>query len=234
MAIPLEDYNKEIFYTENLEGLIKEVRIMGKKNGIPSMASFAINGDEGSTFYKSFINSAPDLMGMLSQDIIPDCVNVMFNGFYPVKYDVMEDDLANHSEGMQMESEKEEKKLRRGIRGKRFDLTPAFAKDMERHVDKIAELCRQEGVFFLMCFALKDDGDKTEYREYSYAPKEGLSKLSKDILTNGLKVIREGYTSSVEELAVDIQENSVPWQGRSSAGRKKANPQACGIQKTGR
>lgn len=217
----MRTYNKEEVYLEELDGLIKEIRIMGKKIGVPALGCFAIEEKNGATVYKSFINTAPDLIGMLSQDLIPDCVNVMFNGFKAVKYDVMEDDMANHNETNSLPPDgKEEKKLHIGVRGKRFDLTPAFAEDLEKSVDEVVSICRKKGVYFMMVFALSDDGEKTEYRVYSNAPQKGPLGLKDDIISKGLKIVMEGYTSAVEDVAEDIQDNAVPWRG-SVAGAKK-------------
>ena len=73
----------------------------------------------------------------------------------------------------------------------------------------------------MMVFALSDDGEKTEYRVYSNAPLDGPLGLKNDIITKGLKIVKEGYTSAVEDVVEDIQDQAVPWEGGMTRTKKE-------------
>lgn len=213
IKLDTKNFDKTEAFKERIESPLKAVRIMGKKNKIPFLLSFVIKNTEKKTEYRSYINTSPDLIGNMSQDIIPDCVNVMFCGFKPVKYNVMEDDVENHVAESKTAIGNASPNKNRNM----FDLTDVFSADLEPAVEEINKVCKEAGIPFLMCFALKDDGEKTEYKTYSYTPPERMSVLTRDSISTGLKVIMEGCVSAVADLEEDVFEGAVPWSGSEEA-----------------
>lgn len=217
-------YDKTEIFNKKTNDTIKFIRILGKNDNISFLLCFALANDEKDTTYKTYINTSAETVNSMSQDVIPHCVNVMFNGFQAVKYNTMEDDLENHV----MEADTNQEKRPAVGRGEPFDLSVLYQKDIEPLVDHVFAVCQKEDIPCLMCFAIKEDGNETTYQKYIHEPKEGFSSLTRDILSVSLKIINEGYTSSLVDLEEDDEEAFVSWgelgKKNQRRQRKKEEP----------
>lgn len=184
-------------FQKSVDKNITNLRIMGKYLNIPFLVSFAVENDKNTTKYLSYVNTTVMRVGMLSRDVVPDCINVMFNGFHPVKLDTMDKDVENHREpGDAMpDSWKDINKKRV------FNSRKDFREQLLPLVLEIVEYCKKFNIPFFMVFAVADDGNDTVYEWFE--PDWETPPLTKNIFMDAKKIVIDGCISSIDDIMED-------------------------------
>lgn len=191
------NYDHTDAFTARTKKTITDIRIKGKYHNIPFLLSYAVKNNKDTTEYVSYVNTCACRVGMLSRDIIPDCINVMYNGFHAVKLDTMERDAQNHKpEETKMPEAKKDTYAKRI-----YHKEDIFQEQILPSVQEIEKICGKLKIPYIMVFAVADDGTDTRYE--CFENPEFDVKLTKDILSEGRKVIHDGYVSSLGEIMED-------------------------------